>query len=215
MGGFAKFIVFVVLALAGLLAGLRATCLDFWTVPSDDPLYSASVVPTLEQGDLVVLWRRGAPTYADLVRCTDPGVPGRYVIGRILGEPGDRISGVWHSIYVNKRILSSAHACTTAQYTVPHPVTGDPVDLICESEESGGNDYTRVRFAITPATNPETFETVVPNDHFFLVSDNRAFHYDSRTFGPVVKSSCPERIMFRLWSARGWADSARRLTMIH
>jgi signal peptidase I len=214
MGGFVRFVFFLALVLGGMFALLRATCISFWTVPSDDPLYSASVAPTLQPGDEVVLWRLGAPTFADLVRCTDPEVPGRYVVGRILGEPGDRVSGSGHAISVNRRLISSAHACPVSRYTIAHPITGDPVDLTCEMEETGGNDYTRLRFENTPE-NPETFDTVVPNDHFYLVSDDRAFPYDSRKFGPIEKAQCPERIVFRLWSTAGWGDSANRLTWIH
>jgi signal peptidase I len=215
MGGFIRFVVVLALLLGGIVAGMRATCMSFWTVPSDDPLYSASVLPTLEAGDVVVLWRLGAPTFADLVRCTDPEIPGRYVVGRILGEQGDRVNGLWHTVFVNRKLISAAHVCPVARYSVPHPVSGDPVDLVCDAEEAGGNDYTRLRYEINPATNPETFDTVVPNGHVFLLSDNRVFHYDSRQFGPISKASCPERIAFRLWSARGWDDSARRMDFIH
>jgi signal peptidase I len=215
MGGLIKFVVILVLLFGGIIAGLRATCMSFWTVPSDDPVYSASIVPTLEQGDLVVLWRLGSPAFADLVRCTDPEIPGRFVIGRILGEQGDRVNGIWHTVFVNRKVISAAHGCPTTRYSVPHPISGDPVDLVCESEEAGGNDYTRLRYDLTPATTPETFDSVVPNGYVFLLSDNRAFHFDSRQYGPLPKTNCPERIVFRLWSARGWSDSERRLSIIH
>jgi len=214
MSGFVRFLVILVLVIGGIFAVLRATCISFWTVPSDDPLFGASVMPTLEHGDVVALWRLGSPGYAELVRCADPEIPGRYVVGRILGEPGDHLTGSAHSLWVNKRIISSAHACQNARYTIPHPVTGEPVDLLCEEEETGGNDYTRLRLDYMPAT-PETFDTRVPPGHVFLISDNRAFHNDSREFGAVAKANCKERIFFRLWSVRGWGDAARRLSFVH
>ena len=214
MAAFVRFAVILVLVLGGIIAALRATCISFWTVPSDDTLFSASVLPTLEQGDMVVLWRLGMPGYAELVRCADPEVPGRYVVGRILGEPGDNISGTGASIWVNKRIISAAHSCATGRYTVPHPISGEPVELVCEEEETGGNDYMRLRYDVPPST-PETFSTQVPPERVFLISDNRAFHSDSREFGPVPGSSCKERIFFRLWSVRGWSDAARRMSIIY
>jgi signal peptidase I len=215
MGGFLKFVCFLAVVLTGAFFILRATCLSFWEIPSDDPLFSASIAPTLEPGDTIVMWRLGTPRFADLVRCADPEIPGRYVVARILGEQGDRVNGVWHSVFVNRRLISAAHACATTRYSIPHPISGDPVDLMCESEEAGGNDYTRLRFEINPATNPETFDTLVPNGHFFLLSDDRAFHYDSREYGVVAKSNCTEKVIFRLWSARGWSDGDKRLTLIH
>jgi signal peptidase I len=214
MGGFLKFVAMLALVLGGLFFGLQATCLSFWTVPSDDPLFSASIAPTLEPGDLIMTWRLGTPSYAELVRCSSPEVPGRSVVGRILGEPGDRVEGSGHAIFVNKRIISSARACPTGRYTLPHPINGDPVDFVCEEEETGGHAYTRLRLEISPE-QPEKFNAVVPNDNFFLVSDNRAFHYDSREYGPLAKSTCKERIMLRLWSARGWSDADKRMSLIH
>jgi signal peptidase I len=55
----------------------------------------------------------------------------------------------------------------------------------------------------------------VPAGHVFLASDNRYYHDDSRDFGSVPKDSCHERVVFRLWSARGWFDEARRMSLIH
>jgi signal peptidase I len=213
MSGFVRFVVFLALLLGGVFAVLRATCIEFWTIPSDDALFSASVMPTLEAGDTVVVWRAGSPRFADLVRCADPEFPGRYVVGRIMAEPGDRIRGEG-AIFVNGKIISAAHGCPIGRYTIPNPVNGEPVELRCESEEAGGNDYMRLRLEI-PTGRPETFENMLPPGHIFLVSDNRPFHHDSRDFGPLPKTSCNERIVFRLWSVRGWADGARRLSLIY
>jgi signal peptidase I len=214
MGGFVRFVVFLLLLFGAIAAGLRATCMAFWTVPSDDPLFAASIMPTLEAGDLVVLWRLGQPGYAELVRCESPEVPGRYAVGRILGEQGDQLNGTAHSISVNRRVISAAHACPNGPYVVAHPVSGDPVELVCEAEEAGGNDYTRLRYEVMPQ-NPETFSHTVANGNVYLISDDRPFHNDSRDFGPLARTSCKERIFFRLWSVRGWSDVARRMSIIH
>lgn len=214
MRGLARSLVVLAIVLGAVYGVLRATCLSFWTVAADDPLVAASLLPTLEPGDLVVLWRLGTPAFGDLVRCSDPETSGRYVIGRILGEQGDAVNITGHAVTVNRRLIATAHACPVPRLTVPHPVSADPVDLLCEIEAAGGNDYARARLEVPPSI-VDIHNTSVPNGHVFLASDDRAFHYDSREFGTVPRSTCTERIAYRLWSARGWSDEARRMTLLH
>jgi signal peptidase I len=63
--------------------------------------------------------------------------------------------------------------------------------------------------------NPTPYKVRVPDGHVFLASDNRHYHDDSRDFGPVPKASCHNRVLFRLWSARGWFDDSRRMALVH
>jgi signal peptidase I len=209
-----KFVVWVTLIVGGIVALLRVTCLRFWTMPSDDALLSVSVMPTLEAGDVLVLFRLGTPTFGELVRCPDPEAPGRYVVGRILGEPGDTIVAELGSVSVNDKLVASRRVCIPAAFSVFDPKTGEAFDLSCEIEEAGGIEYTRAR-ATNPAPHPTPYRVRVPEAQVFLASDDRHYHDDSRDFGPVPKESCKERIVFRLWSARGWFDDARRMMLIH
>jgi signal peptidase I len=209
-----KLVVWVALIVGGIGAFLRLTCLRFWTMPSDDGLLSLSVMPTLESGDVLVLWRLGTPSFGELVQCPDPEAPGRFVVGRILGEQGDKIVAELGSVTVNDKIVSSRRACNPAQLSVLDPTTGEAFDLSCEIEEAGGIEYSRAR-ATHPAQNPTPFNLKVPAGRVFLASDNRHYHDDSRDFGAVPKDSCHERIVFRLWSARGWFDENRRMMFIH
>jgi signal peptidase I len=211
---FIKVVLGIVLIFGAVLGLLLATCISFWTVPGDDPLLSASIVPTLAQGDLVVLWYRGQPGFGDLARCADPEAQGRYVVGRLMGEEGDEISVDQVLVTVNGKAISSKHSCTNLHQTVHDPQSGDPVELTCEIEEAGGSAYTRSR-ASRPAFRSPPVHTTVPAASVFLVSDDRFFHDDSRDFGAIPKSSCKERIVFRLWSARGWFDSESRMSVIH
>jgi signal peptidase I len=208
-----KLMVWIALALGAVLGLLLATCISFWTVPSDDALLSASIVPTLAPGDLLVLWYRGQPGFGELVRCVDPEAQGRYVVARLMGEEGDDISVDQVLVTVNGKPISSKHACTKLHETVRDPNSGDPVELTCEVEEAGGTVYNRSR-ASNPAFRSPPIHTQVPPASVFLVSDDRFFHDDSRDFGSIPKSSCKERIVFRLWSARGWFDGDSRLSLI-
>jgi signal peptidase I len=211
--GFVKFVVGLALLGVAMIAGLRATCIDFWTLPSDDALLSLSVLPTLEAGDKLVLLRAGTPGFGDVVRCPDPEAPGRFVVGRILGEQGDRIVAETSSVTINGKYIGTRRACAPPQLSVLDPKTSEAVELSCEIEEAGGTEYTRLR-ATTPALNPTPYKVRVPDGHVFLASDNRHYHDDSRDFGPVPKDSCHNRVFLRLWSARGWFDNSRRLALV-
>lgn len=214
MHGFVKFVVWLAVFSAAMVGGLKATCIDFWTMPSDDALLSLSIMPTLEAGDRLVLFRLGTPGFGDIVRCPDPEAPGRFVVGRILGEQGDRIVAEAATVSVNEKYVGTRRACIPPQVSVLDPKTSEAVALACEIEEAGGTEYTRLR-AATPPQNPTPYKVRVPDGQVFLASDNRHYHDDSRDFGPVDKASCNQRVLFRLWSARGWFDDSRRLTFVH
>jgi signal peptidase I len=210
-----KLVVWLALILGVVAAFLRATCLRTWTMPSDDGLLAVSVMPTLEPGDVLILWRLGTPSFGELVVCPDPEAPGRVVVGRILGEQGDRVVAEQASITVNGKVVGSRRACNPPQLSVFDPKTGEAFDMSCEIEEAGGIEYTRARATHPPAQQVMPFQTKVPAGDVFLASDNRHYHDDSRDFGPIPKDSCHERILFRLWSARGWFDEGRRMSLIH
>ena len=213
MRGFVRFVVWFALFGVAMVAGLRAICIDFWTMPNDDALLSLSVMPTLEAGDRLILFRLGTPGFGDVVRCPDPEQPGKYVVGRILGEQGDRIVAETGNVTVNEKFIGTRRACIPPQISVVDPKTSEAVELSCEIEEAGGTEYTRLR-ATTPPLNPTPYKVRVPDGQVFLASDNRHYHDDSRDFGPVPKASCNQRVIFRLWSARGWFDDTRRLTIV-
>jgi signal peptidase I len=214
VGALVKFVVWVTLIFGTVVLFLRATCLNAWTMPGDDALLSLSVVPTLEPGDVLLTWRAGTPAFGELVRCPDPEAPGRFVVGRILGEQGDNVVAEQSAITVNNKIVATRRACSPAQLSVFDPHTGEAFDLSCEIEDAGGIEYTRAR-ATTPPAQVLPYRKKVPMEHVFLASDNRHYHDDSRDFGTVPKASCHERILFRLWSARGWFDEKRRMMFIH
>lgn len=202
------------LILGALAAFLRATCLRLWTFPGDDGLLSLSVMPTLEAGDVLLLWRVGTPGFGELVRCSDPEAAGRFVVGRILGEQGDRVETELGTVTINDKIIGTRRVCNPAQFSVFDPHTGEAFDLSCEIEEAGGVEYTRAR-ATHPAAQPTPFRVKIPEGNVFIASDDRHYHDDSRDFGPMPMDACRERIVFRLWSGRGWFDEKRRMTFVH
>lgn len=213
MRGFIKGLIWLVGILAVIAGILRATILDVWTVPDDDPVFNASIVPTLAPGDVVIIKRGGKPRFTDLVRCVSPEKPGRYVIGRVFGEPGDTIFADGNTIKINGTPVRTERACTGPRLRVPDPITGERVELDCSIEEMGGTWYMRA-WASKARMSLGRAETEVPEGNFFLVSDNRYHHYDSQDFGPVPIESCTQTILFRLWGKEGWMDAERRMTVV-
>ncbi|MBI4700662.1 MAG: signal peptidase I [Deltaproteobacteria bacterium] len=190
---------------------LRGVVIATWTVP-DDPWLSVSVAPTLRGGDLVLMLTRGSPGFGDLVRCSDPDNPGGFVVGRIVAEEGDAIEMAGGILRIGGTRYDATESCTKTRFTVQHPDTGSEIEMRCSRVEMGGSWHFRGNLA-KPRTQ-ENFQRTVDRDRVFLLSDNRDMHQDSRDFGPLLKSTCKERIFFRLWSKAGFTETESRMTYI-
>jgi signal peptidase I len=201
-----------VVILGAIVGGLRATVLEWFTVPVDDPSMAFSAAPALAAGDTALLWR-GAIDPGDLVRCTDPDEPLRYVYGRVLARGGEVVELQGQEVKVDGKRPMQETVCTEAQMTLEQP-SGDPITLDCGMEAFRGAKYPRL-VGRSPQAAQGTRTITVPTGKLFLVSDNRAFPMDSREYGSVSKDSCSGTFFFRLWGKAGVADAARRFTYVH
>ena len=197
--------------IAAVIGISRATFLRWWKVPTDDPALAASMAPNVEAGDILLLIR-GKPKLGDLMRCADPDQPGRYVVGRVLAEAGDKIELTNDDVVVNGRKSLREMACQNSSYKMTNPLTGTEVDLYCTIEALQGHKHMRVADNKAPQVTLRRHE--VSEGNVFLVSDNRAFPLDSREYGAVPKSSCREMVFFRIVGPKGWGDADSRLTYI-
>lgn len=194
----------------GAIVGIVAIFFQTWTVPTDDPQLAVSIEPTMSIGDLVLVTRgTGAPDGA-LVRCADPDAPGRFVIGRVIGHMGDEIEFSSGTMLVNGQTPSSSVACDPPVVHLRNPTTQEDIDLDCHLEEFAGSTHAALH---RTGGGGENKKTNVEPGKVYLVSDDRALHLDSRDFGGVVPGTC-QRIAFRLWSAGGWGDAKKRLTVL-
>jgi signal peptidase I len=191
---------------------LRLTAFDVWTV-TDDPYIGASLAPTLAGGDTVILLRRGTPGFGDLVRCVDPQDPKAFVLGRIAGVEGDTVEIEGPRLRVNGRDYGGSTACAEPKIHIKHPETQKEIELSCDVVEMGGGWHYRATM-VQQFTEQKKTKTVGPG-MFFLVSDNRLLHDDSRDYGLVQRDTCAERPVVRLWSKAGWTDEKSRLTYVH
>jgi signal peptidase I len=199
----------ILVVIAGIL---RATVLDAWRVP-DDPILAAAVAPTMAGGDMILLLTRGEAGFGELVRCTDPEDPTRFVVGRIAGIGGDIVETTGSALMVNGRDYPSESACPKATFTVAHPSSGSEVELSCSVVSMGGGWH--YRGIAAKASHPAKTRTLVGAGMLFLLSDDREFHDDSRDFGAIPRETCKERPVARLWGKAGWSDESRRLSYLH
>lgn len=207
----------IALWVGGLLvivgAVLYEVFIDFWVVPGDDPLLTASIAPTLSPGDLLVVSRRNTIERGYLLRCPDPQAAGRYVIARAIARYGDRLDLGGESVSIDNHATPSPRACDTPQITVHNPASDEDVVLDCSVEEYGEMSYDALR----ARSNPEPFHPVVVDPgRWYLVSDDRHVHLDSRDFGTIEGGSAGgcQHILFRVVGGRGFFDSQSRLTII-
>lgn len=208
-----KPIIWIALILGVIVGIARLTVIRWWRIPWDDPFLEASIAPTLRGGDLVLLWRAVPPSFGALVVCPDPEDASRVVIGRVVGEGGDRLMIDGDRMEINDRAVHTETACSDRVFQIDDPNTGSTVEQSCTIEDLGGvahmrGDVTGVRGGPPPSTRD------VGQGKFFLVSDNRRFPYDSRDFGPVDAATCKEWVVFRLVSKNGFFDVKPRLTYI-
>jgi signal peptidase I len=207
-----KTIIWATLIIGSLVAVLRVFLVRVWVVPSDDKLLSASIAPSLAPGDVVLLLTAGGVGFSDLVRCTDPDEPRRYVIGRVAAESGDTIVIQGANVVINEKRAALEHACSPAKFTIEDPNTGAPVELQCSLETLGGATHKRGNRS---SEMDGRIERQVPAGFVWLLSDNRTYPNDSRLFGAVRPETCDARIIFRFWSSKGYFDSESRFTYIH
>jgi signal peptidase I len=198
----------------GLIGIARAVAIRWLTLPTDDPVFEASVLPTLSGGDTIVVARITRPTFGDLVICPEPDYPSRYVIGRIIGESGDSVeldSGV---PTVGRKKFTQERACDPNTFSYPDPNNeAEEVTLQCNME-AVANHLHKVGSIGAHHVSPVHLEFDVPEGKVFLLSDNRLHPYDSRDFGLVDADSCRETVVLRLASKKGWTDAENRMNYI-
>jgi signal peptidase I len=206
-----RIILWVAGALGVVGALLYLLFFDVWTVPTDDPMLSASIEPTLSAGDVVIVTRHGSVDRGNLLRCADPQAPGRFVIARAIGRFGDHIEIHEEVVSIDSRRTPSPRACDPPSMTMHDPRTDQDVTLGCSVEDYGEREFECLRSGDHP--EPVTKPAVVEAGKWYLVSDNRHVHLDSRDYGTIEPQSC-QHVVFRVVGAGGFGDSRTRLNVI-
>ena len=212
MRALGRFTLWAVVGIISVIVLFRLTAIRWWKVPEDDPYLVASIGPELRGGDWVLLWRLSPPAVGSLAVCPEPKHSDRIVVGRMIGEEGQKVTVTGTTIEINGKRLASEGGCSAPRFKVKAPRNNNEIELRCTTEVVNGSVHERGE-AEAIADLP-TFEAELHAGEVLLVSDNRRFPYDSRDFGVVDRSTCKETVFFRLIGREGFFHSATRFTYI-
>jgi signal peptidase I len=211
MRGFVRFLLWTSLVLGVIGGVLYLAVFEVWTIPSDDPQLAVALQPNLFPGDVLLVARHSRADRGELVRCLDPDAPGRFVVARVVGEPGEDVTFQQDTMRINGKREPTGSPCDPARLTLTAPQTQAEVELACHFEEFAGRTQGILRGA--GDFDQEFPATKVEAGRIFLASDNRRLHLDSRDFGQLNPDTCLQ-IVYRLWGTGGLGDSKRRFTFL-
>lgn len=209
-----RYVGWTLLVTAALVVLLRTVAIRWWQLPlqSVDAELAASIGPSLQGGDWVLLWRLTQPSKGDLVMCPDPDDPTNVVIGRIAAEGGDLVSMDGQAVLLNGAKPEIEYNCTEQTFSLIDPDTVKQVEIFCDMEDIG--DKLHMRGHAGSMNKKGRYEKRVEPGKIFLLSDNRVHPFDSRHFGTLNRDQCKETVFFRLVSNAGFFDQPNRLTFI-
>ncbi len=150
---------------------------------------SESMEPTLEQDDRIVVNKLSYDFHGvnrgDLVVFSKPAVLNSNtpdLIKRVIGLEGETIELVDGSVYIDGRKLIEPYV--EGKESVWLGFRNDEIVALC-----GGVDH-----------------CTVPEDHVFVMGDNRDNSTDSRVFGPIPEGDIVGRAFLKIWplSGVGW-----------
>lgn len=168
---------------------LRSFIIEPFRIPS------GSMLPTLEIGDFIVVnkfsygiklpllhWNLvniGMPQRGDVVVFRYPHDTSQDYIKRLIGLPGD------HIVYKDKQLTINGKKMTQSD-SRPYAKLSEtyPLETEHRSEQLEGISHD---ILLTRARRRHDGEWTVPEDHYFVMGDNRDNSNDSRVWGFVAK----------------------------
>jgi len=155
-----------------------------------------AMAPTVMMGDQVLVWRGQSFELGEMVLCPHPSEDGRYVLGRIVGRPGQTVSIERGELLINGRS--------------PDKDIHTPIQFA--DMETGRNRT--MTWGVEDILDHEHYFFVEENRQLprmrphrvrggvYLMSDNRSHRgEDSRTFGEVSEIGCIGSVFMRLTAA--------------
>ena len=158
----------IVAAVLVLSWGIRTFVFQAYGIPS------GSMENTIEVGDMVfsekVTYYGSDPQRGDIVTFSDPEIPSRILIKRVIATGGETVDLVDGRVVVDGVALEES-------YTEGKP-----------------------SYPLTAAYGTEiTYPYTVPEGELWVMGDNRTNSQDSRYFGSIDESSVTGRAVFTYW----------------
>ncbi len=159
--------VFVITASAILALLLRHFVLEAFFIPSE------YMSPTLKAGDHIFVYKLAykfsknhMPANGDVIIFTFPNEPKKEYIKRVVGVAGDKIEIARGKVLLNGKEISESNASS------PHDFTEKLLTHTYNVTWNNSEPEARKMIAVN-----------VPENHVFVLGDNRAMGHDSRVWG--------------------------------
>jgi signal peptidase I len=189
----------------GYALHLRSSLVEAFRVPTN------SEYPTIHAGDRLLAdksayWKTDM-SRGDVVIFHPPlGDWRQNYIKRIIALGGDTVEIKQGEIYVNDqklpRELVSAH-------TTLVDVAGRAVEGRIYREQNAGTSYTIFLTGADLPSQGDSGPITVPEDHCYVLGDNRSNSLDSRQFGPIPYAALRGRADYIYWPADTWSRFGR------
>jgi signal peptidase I len=178
-------LVLIVAVALGLALGIQAFLVKPFRIPSE------SMVPTLEIGQRVlvdrVTFKFGEPDRGDIVVFKPPvGQPNQCGVQRASDQPCPRPTSERSDTNFIKRVVA---------------VPGDRLKIVEGSVYINGRRQREPYARLDPqcGTCNLSREITIPEDHYYMMGDNRGESADSREWGPVPKDWIIGKAFMTYW----------------
>ena len=167
----------------GLVLLLRSFVVEPFQIPSQ------SMLPTLKVGDFILVSKStygirlpvlrtklvdiSSPKRGDVMVFFPPHED-RYFIKRVVGLPGDKVQVLNGVLYINEEQME--------QVLMPEEATS--ARSVVMTENLVGSQHLMQK-RISPTRLSQSYSSIVPDGHYFMMGDNRDNSSDSRVWGPV------------------------------
>ena len=182
---------------------LRSFIIEPFRIPS------GSMYPTLEIGDFIAVSKFSygiklpvtqtkvlpisEPERGDVVVFAYPNDPAVDYIKRVIGLPGDEITYVGRTIFVNGQAIQQE---SIGKYLGND--SGAVMDGANVAKETMSNDHSYEILMDMDKTSRDMNTVVVPDGHYFMMGDNRDHSNDSRFWGFVPEKNLKGKA-FGIW----------------
>ena len=185
----------------GLVLLLRSFVVEPFQIPS------RSMLPTLKVGDFILVSKStygirlpvlrtklvdiSSPKRGDVMVFFPPHED-RYFIKRVVGLPGDKVQVLNGVLYINGEQMEQ----------VLGPEEATSARSVVMTENLVGSQHL-IQKRISPTRLSQSYTSMVPDGHYFMMGDNRDNSSDSRVWGPVPE----ERIVGKAFARWMFWDS--------